>query len=212
MRPCKDLSRLFRSAEGRLDRLRSCAATGLASDRPQRDKLIAYVAIETQNLWSNFCRSYLISCVLRPKRHGKPRVTLGNAAISNPVDAILLANRIHRGAAAPAPTSRREEPPWHDSAIFLKTCMGMGCSHVAEVQAALSVSTAALQHLPVFRNFYAHRNDETARKAVSIGRQYLIVGYMHPTDVLSQPTQKRPQALILDWIDDIESIISFLCE
>jgi hypothetical protein len=89
----------------------------------------------------------------------------------------------------------------------------MQCSHYAEVEAALGISTRVFEDLPTFRNFYAHRNEDSARKAVELARRYyLITGFRHPTQVLAQPAYRRPQALILDWLDDLAVIFDFLCE
>jgi hypothetical protein len=64
----------------------------------------------------------------------------------------------------------------------------------------------------VVRNFYAHRNDQTARAAKEIARHYTIAGLDHPTQILSTPAYGRPQVLILDWIDELTIIVEFLCE
>jgi hypothetical protein len=77
----------------------------------------------------------------------------------------------------------------------------------------MSVDTRALQDLPVFRNFYAHRNEETAAKAIALAeRQYLIRGRTHPTLAIATPPYQRPQPLILDWLDDIRAVIDLLCD
>jgi hypothetical protein len=43
-------------------------------------------------------------------------------------------------------------------------------------------------------------------------RIYLIAGPAHPSDVLAQPARNRTQALVLDWLDDINAIVDLLCE
>lgn len=200
-------------ASNRLARLRSCALDGLANPGPKQDRQFAYVVIEALNLWANFSRSYVLSCLFRPKRITKGRVRIGNAAITTPAALFLLAAQIRRGPAAAAPTSRRDEPSWHERDLLIKTCLGMACSHAADVQGALSGNTTVFEDLPAFRNFYAHRNDESAQKAVAlVKRQYLIVGVRHPTGALSTPAYKRTQPLLLDWLDDMQIVMEFLCD
>jgi hypothetical protein len=84
---------------------------------------------------------------------------------------------------------------------------------LAQVQAALSLQTRVFFDLPSFRNFYAHRNRESAESAILLAkRNYLIAGPNHPSDVLAEPARNRPQALILDWIDDMSAIVELLCD
>lgn len=197
----------------RVSRLRARAVASIGPPPLPNAQDLAHVTIEAQNVWSNFVRSYLISCVFSPKKVKGGRVTLGNQAILNPGDVVWAAAKAARGPTAPAPTSRREEPSWHDVPLFVRTAQALQCSHLAQIQSALSLQTRVLQDLPVFRNFYAHRNEESARKAVNLASsQYLIRGYRHPTMVLAQPAYRRTQAVILDWLDDMGSIMELLCD
>jgi len=186
---------------------------GIANTNPERDREMSYVVLEAQNLWTNFTRSYLISCIYKPRRCAGGRVTHGNAIIQTPGDVTYAANKIAKGPQAPAPTTRRDEPSWHETALFGKTCQELQCSHLASVQAALSLQTRVFYDLPPFRNFYAHRNDESAQRAVQLARtQYLIVGPRHPSDALALPAKNRTQALILDWLDDMRAMVDLLCD
>jgi hypothetical protein len=213
MRPSQNLGALQTASRQRLARLRQRTVQGLAPDFTERDRSFAYVILETQNLWSNFVRSYVLSCLRRPSRINNPAVTLGNAAVATPGDVLLIATRLWKGPAAPAPADRREEPPWHEKRFLLKTCQEMQCSHYADVEAALGIQTRVFEDLPTFRNFYAHRNEDSARRAVELARRYyLIRGCRHPTQVLARTAHGRTQALILDWLDDLGVILDFLCE
>lgn len=199
----------------RRGRLRARAVIALRPmiERAERDKHLAYVTIEAQNLWANFVRSYLLSCLHSPRRIRGARVALGNTMIRLPGDLLHAAAKAQKGPTAAAPTTRREEPPWHDVSLFLRTCQDIKCSHLADVQTALSVSTRAFYDIPVFRNFYAHRNEESAQKALELVRRYyLITTARHPTDALATPPLRRPQALILDWLDDLGVVMELLCD
>ena len=213
MRESRSFACLRASARKRLWRLRARAVVGIALRNPLRDRELAYVVLETQNLWTNFSRSYLLSCVYRPKRCTGGRVTHANAAIQTPGDVLFAANKLARGPLAAAPVSRRDEPSWHNIALFRNTCQHLQCSHLAHVQAALSLQTRVFYDLPSFRNFYAHRNGESAQKAIQLAKRiYLIAGPTHPSDVLAEPARNRTQALILDWLDDISAIVDLLCD
>jgi hypothetical protein len=213
MRESRSFAALRAKARKRLARLRARAVLGIANSNPERDREMAYVVLEAQNAWANFSRSYLISCIYKPRRCTGGRVTHANATIQTPGDVLYAANKLAKGPHAPAPATRRDEPAWYDTALFGRTSQELQCSHLAEVQAALSLQTRVFYDLPSFRNFYAHRNGESAQKAVQLARtQYLITGPRHPSDVLALPAKNRTQALILDWLDDMRAMVDLLCD
>lgn len=199
-------------AAGRLGKLRRLADASSGLPDSEQDRQVAYVVIEAANLWAGFTRSYVLSCALGARRVSRVRVAIGNAAVTKPADVLLIATRQARGPTAPAPVDRRDEPSWHDTAVFLRTCRELRCSHLANVEAALSVQTSVFQHLPTVRNFYAHRNDETSRRALSVGLAYVIANKATPTRMLLAAAARRPQSLILDWLDDMRAVIELMCE
>lgn len=213
MRRARSFRTLKNSTSGRLKRLRTKANAALPLDAHLRDREFSYVVMETHNLWCNFVRSYLLSCLDKPRRSAGGRVSCANLAIQTPGDVIWAANKIARGPHASSPATRRDEPKWQDIALFHRTCQEMQCSHLAHVQSALSLPARVFQDLPTFRNFYAHRNEETAEKALRIARQnYLIVGPRHPSSALAIAGKNRPQALLLDWIDELDTVCVLLCD
>lgn len=214
MRPARRFDKLLRMAGRRLARLRAHAAIGLdrGTSRSDRDKHLGFVILEAQNVWANFIRSYLLSLLVTPKRINGGRVSLGNKAIVTPGDLLHLAAKAAKGPIAPAPTTRREELG-HDVNVLVRTCSALQPSNETDVHSALSVQARVFYDLPTFRNFYAHRNEESAKKAIELARQqYLITGARHPTEALSSPAMRRPQALVLDWLDEMQAVMELLCD
>jgi hypothetical protein len=110
---------------------------------------------------------------------------------------------------------RRDEPLWRDPNILAKSCEAIGCSNIGKIRNAFSIPTKVLDHLLVFRNYYCHRNDDTIKKVRDLAFYYSIsipFKPSHPTDILLLPAYGRPQALLLDWLDDIEIYIDLLCD
>ena len=215
MRPARQFSILRRAAERRLTRLRNRTKSALTQgvSDSERDRVVAYVVLEAQNLWSNFVRSYVLSLLGKPRRVLGGRVTIVNLTLTSPGSVLHLAAKATRGPLALAPVTRREEPAWHDVNTLLKTCTQIGPSNQSNIIAAMSLQTRVFADLPTFRNFYAHRNEESARKALDIARrQYLIMKTNHPTEALGKPAIRRPQALLLDWLDEMQSVIELLCD
>jgi hypothetical protein len=219
MNPDGNLVHLRRSATKNLLRLRTLAVDACLNASQLRGQrvVVSYVAIELLNVWGSFCRSYFLSCTLRPRRVNGGRVTLANPVRSFD-DAITLSITRHkpqllrRPRALGASWHRRDEPAWHDPVVLRTGCADLGCSHAADVQAALSLPTRAFIDLPVFRNFFGHRNGQTAEAARQAARFYAIRPSLHPTLILCQPPARRPYPLLVDWIDDISAIVALLCD
>ena len=218
MRPCTHFSVLHRAITGRLTRLRSVAV--VASNRPlsefSRANLeMSFVTVELHTAIANFLRAYFLSCILHP-------FTMGGRAVSchpsvgnfrDAIDASMKAckNSVWAKAGGKKIWSRREEPSWHQPESLIKSCSEIGCSHQHDIVAAFSVPTRVFGDLTKFRNFYAHRNEETITSARSLGLAYGIYSG-HPSQILAAFAYSRPQPLILDWIDDTQNTIGLLCQ
>jgi hypothetical protein len=198
-----------------LAQLRSSALRAIA-DLPQRraKQAVAVVTIDLLNLWGAFSRAYVMSCIMRPRRANGGRVTVAMAGLDfNGV--IGVAMRRHRPTLPPRSNgswNRRDEPPWHMSDTFLNCCADLGCSHLQDVQAAMSLGSRVFDDLRHFRNFFAHRNEDTARKARVLAPNYSIPSYRHPIEILASSPFGRPHALLVDWIDDLDVTIELLCQ
>lgn len=208
MRPHTDLVKLGDSARTRLRRLRGGVVAAKGHDR-----VLGFSVLEAQNTWTNFARSFLLSPLVGARRRSGARVTSANAAATTPGQILQIAVRACKGPLAAAPVDRRDEPAWHDVANFHRACQALALSNLTQIQAALSLPTRVLVDMPSFRNFYAHRNEETAERAIRlVQRQYLIAGGAHPSEVLMLPARARPQALIFDWLDELDVMIDLMCD
>lgn len=214
MRPSKYLKRLrYKTNERHLRKLRALADEASRLSWPESDWAISYVTIGCLNAWANFVRAYFLSCTLSPWREKGARITLSNISIRTFDDALDAAMRKCKPWIRKRGNwDRRDEPAWHEPNTLIESCKEIGCSNQTEILNALSLSPQVFKHLPTFRNFYAHRNDHTVMKAKNIARHYSMPIQGHPSEILLTPAYGRPQILILDWIDDIHTIVELLCE
>jgi hypothetical protein len=217
MRPSRDLVKLRRQAIGFLGRLRVDVASVASDFSPHSRKVIGQVTIDLLNNWSIFSRSYYLSCILRPKRERGGRVIATTFPGNGFNDAIGLAIRRYRPSRTPLPNGswdRRDEPPWHDINVLLTSCAGLGCSNLAQIQASLSTGTTVFNRLPAFRNFFAHRNEASARSALTQAGGFRNSSSIrpHPADILRSPPLTRPFPLLLEWIHDVEITVQWMCE
>lgn len=223
MRPTKTFVTLQTAATARFARLRRDADRSLTvlsshgttwEQRRESRQVIAYCTIEALNVWANFVRSYYLSCTLSPYRVSRSRVSYANAGVGNFVDAVRLATSLYKPNRVPptGPVQRRDEPTWHDPSVFLRCCVALACSHTSDVTDALSVQTRVLLDLPIFRNFFAHRNARTEIAAQSAALTYSIPSYHHPVDILRTAPIRRPFPLLLEWLDELQVLVELLCD
>jgi hypothetical protein len=217
MRPTRDLRRLGTSAANRLSRLRRSAlratAHGLAYEA--RDATVTYCVVEAFNCWHGFSRSLYLSSALGARDGNGRRIRAGK--IPRPktaADALTPAVRRRgrpRFPAAGPPWRFSEEPPWANPSALLEVLDEIGASNRGEVARGVSLPTSVLDHLPIFRNFYAHRGRETVASARALAVPYGISPVLAPTQILlaraSTASGPRPQPLLLDWIDDLAAVV-----
>jgi hypothetical protein len=180
--------------------------------RADQLRAVAYVAIETQNLWASFARAYYLSCALKAKTEAGLKVTITQAGITAGTDAIAFALKLLKPWITATHVMRREEPTWQDTHNILRLFTAIGASNSIQVQTALSYPTRVFELLPSMRNFFAHRNDETARKAATVATSLGISSRIRPEDMLSFVLPGRPQNVLADWLDDIRAVIALLCQ
>lgn len=181
----------------------------------ESEACLSYVTIEVLNTWVNFSRAFYLSLILHPRTaSSNQRIIVGTPGL-NFDQAVGLAIRIYRLHAVPGASGvwhRRDEPTWHDPNVFMRVCNNIGCSNMPDINAAFSFGTRVFNDLPVFRNFYAHRNLQTEYAAKQLAPQYGIPATFRPSQILLARPLRRPQSLIFEWIDDIIFTIEYLCD
>ena len=166
MRRTRKLDRLATRVLRRLHEYRDLAVDAQQAEDRARDQVISHVCINAQNTWAEFCRAYALSTVRAPVRRGGQAIVLGDRAIRTEADVVGAAiKRLKSHVYQRGNWTRRDEPPWHDPNTLLHTLEEMDASNVDDLRSAFSLGSRVFEDLPVFRNFYAHRSEYTARKA-----------------------------------------------
>ena len=213
MLPTKYLKKLCQKTARKLFKFRVLAEHSISLKWPEVDRNISYITLEFLNTWTNFSRTYFLSCSLSPERENGTQIIISNPGIRNFSDAISASmRRCKYRRWARGGWGRRDEPPWFKPDTLIKSCDEIGCSNYPDILNAFSVPTNVFEHLPKFRNFFAHRNDHTVKIAKNIAHQYSINASLQPSVILCTPAYGRPQILLLDWIDDINTVVKLLCK
>jgi hypothetical protein len=212
MRPTRYLDKLNRSVQRRATFLRSLVEYQTPPVAASSDRLVAFVTIETLNLWASFTRSFYLSCTLNARRITGSKVVLTAASFHTTADAITFAVKNLTGRKGSGPWRRRDEPTWHNPQTVLTLFTVTGASNLAVVQAGLSYPTSLFTMLPTARNFFAHRNEETAQKALALARALVVPTTARPTEVLCSKAPGRPQNVLSDWLDDLKNVADLMCQ
>lgn len=179
----------------------------------EREMRISHVAINLQNSWANFVKAYYLSCSFGTKTKSLKAVRSPhyfsdqNSAIGFAIQAI----KPHALPNAAGKWHRRDEPAWHDMNNLLNLSTRLNFQNNGELQNAFSLNLAVFQHLPVFRNFYAHRNRQTLEAVQLISFQYGLPSNSRATELLLSNPRSRPQLLVLEWIDELRITADFMC-
>ena len=213
MRQCRKLDTLRNATGRRLHRLRQVIAdsTDISARRFEAD--VTYVLIDLSNTWANFVRSFYLSCLFRTRTTGN-NVVAATTVFADVDTAIGFAVQQFNKRAAPnalGKWSRRDEPPWHDFNTLLTLSAVLGFSNDATIRAAVSLGAPALNYLAPYRNFFAHRNQSTRNTAMGIATTYGIFATKPSLALLARPL-KGYRPLILEWIDEIDLVIDYLCQ
>jgi len=170
--------------------------------------------IEALNVWASFLRAYYLSAVIHAKTASGTRINLSSAAFADIQAALRFAVQYLRDPKFKKTfVSRRDEPPWHNVADFLRLSQRIGISTLGRVQAGLAYQTTFFNYLPTIRNFYAHRCDDTSRKVGNVGVRLGLSALpnLHATEIMCSRLPRRPQNIAADWLDDIGNVIDLLC-
>jgi hypothetical protein len=213
MTRCKSLRKLRLAFTRRLGRLQRRVEALRTASAPERDLVVSYTAIESLNAWRLFARSFYLSCAQNAITERKRRIAVVPSGLSKN-DAVGLAVRCYRPSAQPNSAGlwdRRDEPIWHDPNVMMRVCKNVTCSVQTQIESAFSLGQSVFLHLPVFRNFFAHRNELTCRAAKNIGPRYAIATYLSPAEILLSSRPQASDALIIEWLHEMRITSEFMC-
>ncbi|SRR6266571_5291020 len=213
MTPRRRLAALRQAASRRLRALREVVDGILHGDPIRSTEIrVSYATLEALNTWRNFVRAYYLSYAVDAKSENGATLTFEHP-LTMPQ---ALAIAVHSGRPtavrrADGTWDRRDEPAWHDPNTLLTLCRNLGASNLPHVEAALSSQSRVFSDLPVFRNYFAHRNQQTKRAAVALAPLNSVPASPRPTGVLLAIPAQRYQSLLLEWLDDLALTIEYLC-
>jgi hypothetical protein len=212
--PSYRLEKLNRVARRRITKLRSVVRALSLPLPPEADRAVAWAIIEALNVWASFLRAYYLSAAIHAKTRSGTKIALSSGAFPDAQAALKFAVQYLKDPKFKKSfVSRRDEPTWHNTSDFLKLLRKVGASNILVIQAGLAYRTTFFIFLPTIRNFYAHRCDDTSRKAGNVGVKLGLSATpnLHATEIMCSTLPRRPQNIATDWLDDIGNVIDLLC-
>lgn len=214
MRPSRDLRRNYHVVVRSLARVRAAVQPALLSSTSasHRRGALAVASIELLNLWNNHVRSYYLSYPIGA--FADNGVRLSTATPLRSIDAALEVAVLRFKPGAQRATygwNSLDEPRWHDPNVFLTLANHVGASNISSLRSAYSVGTSVLGDLRAFRNYFAHRNQDTRRKLAPVFARLGLPSSVTPSEALRLPAIGRPLPIVVEWIDDLELIADAMC-
>lgn len=216
MKHPRRLAAIERVYLGSLERFsRDLGSVSAAASSHETEVRVGYIAINLLNCWSNFIRTYYISCAsgaLSPSGAIiSSDLTTGAATFND-----LLGRAITHFNSKAVPKidgswDSRYEPTWHDSATIIALAKEFNFTNLADITAAFTFGYTAHRNLVVFRNYYGHKNANTARKAQNLAPYYSIPSNLKPTNILLSPPPSTAGSLLEVWRTEFSDTIGYLC-
>jgi hypothetical protein len=96
--------------------------------------------------------------------------------------------------------------------VLLRVVDALNPSNAEVIANGLSTLTRAFDDLPIARNFFAHRNEDTAKKVARVARRLGVPAGSRPSDAVVSRLPTRPQNVLADWIDDVRCCVDLVCQ
>lgn len=213
MRPVRELSRLHGSLRRRLAGHQLALDGTSAIGNGVAEAVVVRATMDTLNSWSEFVRAYYLSCCLKARTAAGASACATPKPLPSPTAALEESIRIIRPKryARGGPWNRFDEPTWRDPNTLVTLCSALAFTNAGAITVAFSISTNAFAHLPTFRNYFGHRNSDTAAAVGKLAPTYLSGARDKPASILRKQLPTTPRCVLADFLVDIGNVAEALC-
>jgi hypothetical protein len=171
------------------------------------------IAIYLHNTWTNACRWYLVSCISGARSKSGVEISCPTG-ITRVDDALMLAIRSYNPKVQFGPKGSwrpRDEPPWNSPPTLLVIAKRSGLTNEQDLVTALSAGYRVFDDLPRFRNYFAHRNQDTRANAIALAPRYGVGVTSKPSDVLLAIHPTAAESVIENWSAETTLTLEAIC-
>jgi hypothetical protein len=208
MHATSDLAKLYHAVRRRLLRIEVLYHS--LSNRPMEDRsmVLASSVIELDNTILCGLREFTVSSLRRARTLSYHRISTNRAfAAAGEISAFILSvvNPVkYQNMKSPAVVGREYEPTVRDPKDTQKVLSTCAASNISSVQNALALNFGLFRDIATIRNFYAHRNEDTAKKVRTKARSMGVPAAHHPDDLVLASPPGRPGSILQDWIGEAQ--------
>jgi hypothetical protein len=178
---------------------------------------ISYCIIDLVDLWGAFIRALYVSSALGATI-GKSRKIGCARPFTLAIDAFTFSAAWkfsrsaagRRAGAVTPPYSREAEPAWHHSNNVANLAVTLALTNQPSISAGLARAGSTPDDLIAFRNFFAHRNEETRAIAATRLYRYAITPRATLEESLYAHVPGYAVTLIELWFGDLRDAIDRL--
>jgi len=172
-------------------------------------RLLAYVAIELDNLIVVGLRQYTKSSLLRSRTAAGVRITSNVNPQSTEEAAALIYRSLnptgYKKAQCPLKIGERDEVSIRDPKKIEKVLTDYSASNLSNLSLALSLNAEVFSELKVFRHFFAHRAKNTFDEVQVFAANAGVVGVHKPEHLILRGRPGTGVRFLDGWFADIEN-------
>ncbi|WP_210166256.1 hypothetical protein [Methylobacterium sp. Leaf102] len=218
MRPTINFLYLHKSARRRLRYLNNTYASRSSLGSAQQNALLSFCVVELDNIIINLHREFLVSALsTKCVTCGGAQVTHNQSLASSDeamlyVMSVLEPNRFKKNYKSTVVLSRRDETKIRDPLKLQTLSIDCRLSNYNSIVNALSLNSTVFAEIAVFRNFYAHRNSQTAKAVFAFCRNLGIATVDDAWDAVTLQPPGRPLNIYQSWITDLSNFAELLLD
>lgn len=193
MRQAKALNDLRFAFDYRLLRLELLAKTAAQLEDVEKRREAGYLAVELHNCWSGFARSFFLSVMCGTLTlNGRRAFPTLTGPFASADDALKRAS---------SALGRTDEPHWFDQVTYTRLATHFGFNNLNSITAAFAYPTTFFK-LATVRNFFAHKNQGTAKKVSNLGHALYALTVTCPESLLLDSLSATSAPLAIEWLHD----------
>lgn len=160
--------------------------------------------INLNDYWSQFCKNVMVSSAVGgwTSRSGVMLSRVTGLGSNNDVMGLLRSTYRSRPPFW--------EPNWTVASDFIDACRRVGISNLADVSAAIGATGSPAEELRLTRNYLAHRNADTAARAISVLAFYGATAPLDVDAVITRPAHAGAH-LFETWVNGLTAVAFTAC-
>ena len=202
------VEQVSRVAFQRIHRLRLLAREVVVPLDSQSRRALAYVVIESSTIWLEYSKAYYFFSAMKALDRQGTRISHQQAFVDED-DALGYAINVARPLVKRKPRySHRDHPDWRAPGVINKLLEAMKASSLSAWQLGMGMQSHAPSDVFTMRNFFAHKNEESAVKARRLRTHYGVTQNLSPCELLANVPPQSQQPLVREWLDDLTAMVT----